>query len=75
MIASSQDVEFGEIPCDADLEKMLEDGFDLDEISQDELDMLDVSEDPGLSMQCPPTFVKIVPVDLDRYGINVMDYM
>ena len=76
LLESSEDLEFGEIPCDEDLEKILEDGFEFNEISQNELAMLDVKEDEVVeSPEFPIPFVKIVPVDLGRYGIKAEDYI
>ena len=76
-------MELGDIPSDADLDKILEEGFELDEISQDELDMLeqdeldmlDVSQEFKAEAECPPAYVKLVPLDLQLHGINAMDFM
>ena len=43
-------------------------------LEQDELDMLDVSQEFKAEAECPPAYVKLVPLDLQLHGINTMDF-
>jgi len=68
------DIDTGEIPCDGDLREIPCDG-DLGEIPSD-ADLREIPCDGELDMmECSPAFVKMVPVDLTKYGVDAKDYM